>query len=55
MYLHPWKRLKGLKEIHEVLLAYHHLSHKGKLNSWQLTAAWAVAKQGYMSNAQLCL
>lgn len=54
MYLDPWKRFKG--EIHEVLLvAYHNLSHKGKLTSWQVTAAWVGAEHGYMSNAQLFL
>lgn len=54
MCRHPWKRFRG--EIHEVLqVAYHHLSHKGKLTPWQVTAAWVIAKQGCISDAQLCL
>lgn len=54
MCLDPWKRFKG--EIHEVLLvAYRHLSHRGKLTLWRVIAAWVVAEQGYMSNAQLFL
>lgn len=54
MCLQPQKRLKG-EILEELLVAYLHLSCKGKLSPWQVIAAWVVAEQRYVSHVRLFL